>query len=122
MTDPWGLAFDASGNLYVSNYGNGNGLTVTKITPDGTQSTFANGLVGPGGLAFDQNGNLFVANIAGTTITEITPAGVKSTFASGFTQPDEPCLQCAHGTGDNQHAERHRGGWNRLFLPDRCVR
>jgi hypothetical protein len=36
FTTPTGLAFDASGNLYVADYGTGaNGTTVTKIAPGG---------------------------------------------------------------------------------------
>ncbi len=38
---PIGLAFDASGNLYVGNRGNG---TIEKFDPSGNASVFATGL------------------------------------------------------------------------------
>ena len=53
LNGPTGLAFDSSGNLYVANYDNGSGTTISKITPGGTVSTFATGLNGSEGLAFD---------------------------------------------------------------------
>jgi sugar lactone lactonase YvrE len=79
---PEGLAFDSSGNLFVSNAGNN---TLSKVTPGGTLSTFATGFSGVDGLAVDGSGNLFVAN-NGDTIYEVTPGGVVSTFASGFSE------------------------------------
>ena len=82
--DPVGLAFDAAGNLYVANAGNG---TVSKVTPAGVVSTFASGFNDPVGLAFDAAGNLYVANAGNNTVSEVTPAGVVSTFASGFDGP-----------------------------------
>ena len=62
---PRGLAFDAAGNLYVANGGNG---TVSEVTSAGTVSTFASGFAQPCGLAFDAAGNLYVANFAGNTV------------------------------------------------------
>jgi DNA-binding beta-propeller fold protein YncE len=80
------LAFDASGNLFVSNYGSSVTDTgnIVKILPNGTQSVFASGapLNGPGNLAFDANGDLFVANSDSTTISKISPGGAITTFAS----------------------------------------
>ena len=84
FSDPRGLAFDTSGNLYVANYGNN---TVSKVTPGGAVSTFATGLNLPWGLAFDGSGNLFVANYGGKTISKVSPAGVVSTFATLVLKP-----------------------------------
>ena len=47
LNSPFGLAFDDSGNLYVSNQGD----TISEVTPNGIVSTFATGLVGPAGIA-----------------------------------------------------------------------
>src|SRR5262249_20688594 len=44
LNSPRGLAFDASGNLYVANSLDG---TVSKVTPAGVLSTFASGLSSP---------------------------------------------------------------------------
>jgi len=61
---PFGLAFDADGNLYVANEGagGGGGTSVSKVTPDGAVSTFVSGFEGPAGLAFDGDGNLWVSD------------------------------------------------------------
>ena len=54
---PTGLAFDSSGNLYVSNDG-GSGV-IDKFDTTGHMTIFASGFSHPHGLAFDSNGNLF---------------------------------------------------------------
>lgn len=81
-----GLAFDNTGNLYVSDAG---GNQIVKITPGGVSSVFANtGLNSPYGLAFDSAGNLYAANQGNNTIAKFTPGGVGSTFATtGLNSP-----------------------------------
>jgi sugar lactone lactonase YvrE len=79
-----GLAFDGSGNLFVSDFNSG---TIFKVTPAGTKSTFVSGLSGPFTLAFDSSGNLFEADAGSGTIFKFTPAGTKSTFAAGIGFP-----------------------------------
>jgi hypothetical protein len=91
LNEPYGLAFDTSGNLYVANSGTNGALvnTIVKFTPAGLRSTFAsatNGLSRPTGLAFDSAGNLFVANLGNGTIVKLTPDG-GSVFASGLNSP-----------------------------------
>lgn len=80
---PSGLAFDGSGNLYLSNYGS---ATINKISnPTGvspTISVFASSLDCPVGLAFDSSGNLFVANNSTGVIDKIDPQGNRSVFAT----------------------------------------
>jgi sugar lactone lactonase YvrE len=88
---PFGVAVDASGNVYVSDSGN---YTIRKVTPAGVVSTLA-GLAGafggadgtgtsarfggPGGLAIGSSGTLVVTD--NNTIRAITPAGVVTTLA-----------------------------------------
>jgi sugar lactone lactonase YvrE len=79
LSSPAGMAFDAAGDLFVSNTSNG---TISEITPSGVVTTFASGLGEPEGLVFGSNGNLFVAGGTSNKIYEITPGGVVSTFAS----------------------------------------
>ena len=50
LSNPFGLAFDSTGHLFVADFGNG---SVFKYAADGTRSTFASGLSGgPEFLAF----------------------------------------------------------------------
>ena len=87
VTAPFGLAFDRSGNLFVSE-ADASTNSIIKVTPSGVQSTFASGLDGPNGLAFDSSGNLFEADASSGTIYKFTPSGVQSTFASGLDEPN----------------------------------
>lgn len=87
-----GIAIDASGDLYVADFGN---HCIRKVTQAGVVTTFAgNGSYGtadgtgtsatfhsPQGLAFDPQGNLIVSDSANNRIRRITPAGVVTTIA-----------------------------------------
>jgi sugar lactone lactonase YvrE len=88
---PEGVACDAAGNVYVTDWGNG---TIRKITPDGLVTTLAGKagthghadgsgaaarFEGPSDIACDTAGNLYV--IDGWTIRKVTPAGVVTTLA-----------------------------------------
>jgi DNA-binding beta-propeller fold protein YncE len=89
---PVGLAFDSTGNLFVSTEGGDPGNdTILMFTSDGMESTFATGLTTPRGLAFDASGNLFVAEANDAPdgdILEFAPGGgLPSTFASGIDLP-----------------------------------
>jgi hypothetical protein len=85
---PCGLAFDASGNLFVANDG---GDSVLKITPAGVSTVFANSNLGiPYDLAFDPKGNLFVVNNRINTLVKFTPQGVGTVIgdsSSGINTP-----------------------------------
>ena len=81
---PWGIKIDASGNLYVVDYGNNK---IRLITPDGTVSTLAgNGTAGstdgtgavasfntPTGIAIDIAGNIYVSDYANHKIRKVIP-------------------------------------------------
>ena len=63
------------------------GKSIFKITPNGTVSTFATGLVGASGNDFDASGNLLQSNIGAGTVSLITPNGTVSLLSSGFSSP-----------------------------------
>ncbi len=75
---PWAVAVDGAGNVYVGDMGNG---TIRKVTPDGVVSTWAAGLNWPQGLALDSDGNIYVADAGHFTILKVTPLGVVTTLA-----------------------------------------
>lgn len=63
----WGTAFDADGNLWLSNYAGG---TISKFSPDGKplspDTGWSNGEPNhPQGVAIDQKGNVWIANSEG---------------------------------------------------------
>lgn len=87
---PTALAFDAHGDLFVSNQGYGSTTpTISRITPGGSISTFwsAGSFEGSylNGLAFSSNGDLFASY--GNSILRITPGGTMTTHASGLSAP-----------------------------------
>ncbi|HEY1662572.1 MAG TPA: NHL repeat-containing protein [Verrucomicrobiae bacterium] len=104
---PSGLAFDANGNLYVSDTGNN---TLREITPGGAVSTIA-GVIGPGGfadgvagaalfssplgIAVATNGTIFIADSGNHCIRQIF-GGMVSTFAGA-----PKIWGTADGTGTN---------------------
>jgi sugar lactone lactonase YvrE len=89
---PWGLAFDKTGNLYVSASGENR---IYKFTPTGVRSTYAQiGLSDPRGIAFDRAGNLYVANAGNGTIWRFAPnQSTGSAFATGLNSPTSIAIQ-----------------------------
>lgn len=89
---PYGVATDASGNVYVAD---GNNHKIRKVTPEGEVSDFAgSGAAGgadgtgteasfnaPFGVAVDIENNVYVSEFVGQRIRKIAPEGVVSTVA-----------------------------------------
>lgn len=90
LTDPWDLAFDSAGNLFVVDYNHGalGGETaIYKIIPNGARTIFASGLSYPSDLAVDKTGNVFVADYDHGIIYAYKPTGTRATFATGLHHP-----------------------------------
>lgn len=83
ISNPSGIAFDATGNVYVGAH---NADVIFKITPTGTQTVFAS-LLRPSGMLFDKQGNLLVGDQVGHTIRSVSTTGTVSPFAYGIPSP-----------------------------------
>lgn len=83
--EPWGVAVNASGQIFVADTWNGRiqvfdaeGRFVTKwgaFSSTGGELTDANALFGPRGLAIGSDGNLLVADTGNKRIIKFTPDG-----------------------------------------------
>ncbi len=97
FNQPFAIALDKSGNLFVSDYNNNE---IREVTAGGVVTTFAGSTTSgsadgtgtkasfykPLGVAFDSTGNLYVADFGNNEIRKVTAAGVVSTLA-GTTTP-----------------------------------
>lgn len=92
FSDPWGVALDTAGNVYVADAGDNN--RIVRRWLDGRFQTLAGDTEGfrdgigtaaafntPSGLALDKHGNLYVADTGNHAIRKVTPQGVVSTIA-----------------------------------------
>ncbi|QJD85675.1 cadherin-like beta sandwich domain-containing protein [Cohnella herbarum] len=101
---PSGIAFDAAGNLYISDTGNNrvrrvdadDGI-ITTVAGTGNKgylgdngpATFAD-LNGPTALAFDRAGNLYIADTGNNRVRKVSTSGTIITVAgTGTGQPSE---------------------------------
>ena len=98
FNQPWGVAADVAGNVYVGDRYN---QVIRKVAPDGTVTTLA-GAPGQGGgadgvgsdarfwepmgVALDGAGNVYVADRNNHAIRKVTAAGVVSTLAGALGQ------------------------------------
>jgi len=87
LKSPYGLAIDASGDVWVTNQG---GASVTKMSSAGAVLSGASGftgggLLGPKGIAMDKTGDAWIANTGASSVVEISPTGSVLSGASGFT-------------------------------------
>ena len=93
LVDPWDLAVDRAGNLFVVDSQCGElycGAKINKITPQGLRTVLASGLSYPSDLAVDNAGNVFVADYEHGIIYEYKLDGSRATFASGLYHPVGP--------------------------------
>jgi hypothetical protein len=94
---PFGLAIDASNNIYVADQADSH---IRKITPAGLVTTIAGTAAkgyadgagnkaafnGPSGITVDNSGNIYVADTFNNLIRKITPAGIVTTLAGNITK------------------------------------
>ncbi|NDC42592.1 MAG: hypothetical protein EBZ77_13770, partial [Chitinophagia bacterium] len=98
LSNPYDVATDRKGNLYIADYGNG---VVRKVAPTGVITTVAgNGSIGysgdggaattaslsnPIGVAVDTNDNLYIADYNNHVIRKVSANGIISTVAGNAT-------------------------------------
>jgi uncharacterized repeat protein (TIGR01451 family) len=96
LNEPMGLAIDASGNLYIADYGNSSirkvsGGVITTVAGNGTSGYSGDGglatsaeLRNPYGVALDSAGNLYIADTYNYRIRKVS-GGVITTVAGNGT-------------------------------------
>jgi len=91
MSYPYGVAVDASENVYIVDFTNNSLYKETLSGGSYTQSVIDDSLSNPEGVAVDGSGNVYIANEGNGTITKETlSAGTytPSTIYSGMDRPD----------------------------------
>jgi hypothetical protein len=95
LTNPTGLAVDRTGNLFVSCRHDG---TIHKISPEGRNEEWIEGMGVATGIAFDKEENLYVGDRSGT-IFKISPT--REIFVFATLEPSFAAYHLAfHPSGD----------------------
>jgi hypothetical protein len=78
FNQPYGIAFDAANNAYVSNLGTNSIIKINVGTT--TTSTYISGLANPPyGLAIDQSGNMYIGSNTNNNIVKVAAGGTTVT-------------------------------------------
>ena len=105
-SQPTGLSFDSSGNLYIANEPPAPSVSVTvvpvatgtlfgqAVTAD-TQATLKSTVAGLTGIVVDQSGNLYISS--STAATSVVPAATGTLFGQSVTANDETVLAVTSG-------------------------
>ena len=113
LNQPFGLAIDAAGNLYVADFGNNkvrkisNGV-ITTVAGTGTPGDSGDGgpatsgqLNAPAAVAVDTAGNFYISEFGSGYVRKVTSKGVISTIAGdGAVQLSIPAGLAVDATGD----------------------
>ena len=99
LSNPFGVAVDGAGNLYIADSGN---ARIRRVSPSGIITTVAgNGTYGysgdggtavsaqlssPYGVGVDGAGNLYIADTSNNRIRRVSPSGIITTVAGNGTQ------------------------------------
>jgi hypothetical protein len=120
-----GLDWDASGNLYVSSFGD---KTVRKFSPTGADMGVfvSSNLRGPTNIWFDDNGDLLVSDYSGTAVKRFGPSGnYLGNFLTGLSNSEGvarlPDGDILIGNGASSSVKRYTsaGAFNGDIIPTR---
>jgi sugar lactone lactonase YvrE len=78
LISPRGLAIDASGNLYIADFGNSRVVKVDSFGVGSVVSTPSITLSNPYGVAVDFSGNLYISDTGNNRIIKVTSSGTAS--------------------------------------------
>ncbi len=86
LRNPFGIAVDKAGNIFVSDPPN---RQVVKLAPgSGAQTTVGSGLSAPQGLAVDNAGDVFIADTFNSQVVELpVGGGAQTTVGTNLGQP-----------------------------------
>jgi sugar lactone lactonase YvrE len=89
FSQPNGIAFDGSGNIYVADLARASIIELFASTGYTTATDIAGGFGDPSGIAIDSSGDLFVSDSSGS-VYELTPSSgfAKASIGSGFSCPN----------------------------------
>jgi hypothetical protein len=80
FNNPWGVAVDRNGNVFVADTGNSAVKEILAVGGYTTVKTLGSGFNSPKGVAVDGNGNVFVADTGNGAVKEILEAGGYTTI------------------------------------------
>jgi subtilase family serine protease len=91
LYDPYGVAVDGGGSLYISDTSNNRVLKETLSAGSYVQSIIGGGMTYPDGVAVDGSGNVYIADTGNSRVLMETLSGgsyIQSTIGSGLSNPD----------------------------------
>ena len=100
LANPFGVAVDGAGDLYIADTGNSR---VVEVTAAGTASVLSTGgltLKQPFGVAVDGAGDVYIADTGNNRVVEVTTAGTASVLSTGSLTLAEPFSVAVDGAGD----------------------
>jgi hypothetical protein len=100
LANPFGVAVDGAGDLYIADTGNSR---VVEVTAAGVSSVLSTGgltLSHPFGVAVDGAGDVYIADANNSRVVEVTTTGTASVLSTGGLTLNQPFSVAVDGAGD----------------------